>query len=360
MNEDEINLVAPINSLSYGITGTNLALQLGKISRLSLFPIGNVETSVEDQFEIESFIKNGQTPDLTAPCVRLWHQHDMSLFVGRGSRVGFPIFELDMFTYQERLHLNSLDFIFTCSEWGKGVILNNINIAKRNVIVIPLGVNPQAVVTENINKGPTKFFTCGKWEIRKGHDFLVKAFSKAFSPKDDVELHMMCDNVFLSYQQSQEWKMKYANSPMGSKVRFIPRVSNHNMVLEHMRNADCGIFLSRAEGWNLGLLEMMSLGKSVIATNYSGHTEYCNSKNTYLVETGHLELAVDNIWFHGQGQWAHLGEGSLDQTIAHMREVHNKKQSGNSLFNSAGVETANEYSWENSAKKVLKYVKAIH
>ena len=68
-----------------------------------------------------------------------------------------------------------------------------------------------------------------------------------------------------------------------------------------MSQTDCGVFPARAEGWNLELLEMMSCGKNVIATNYSSHTEFCNSENCMLVETTELEDAHDGKWFRGQG-----------------------------------------------------------
>ena len=39
-----------------------------------------------------------------------------------------------------------------------------------------------------------------------------------------------------------------------------------------MAEAHCGVFPARSEGWNLGLVEMLSMGRHVIATDYSAHT----------------------------------------------------------------------------------------
>ena len=67
-----------------------------------------------------------------------------------------------------------------------------------NIHVIPLGVD-RGIFTETVsNRSETIFFNCGKWEFRKGHDFIVEAFNEAFEPSDDVELWLMCDNPFLS------------------------------------------------------------------------------------------------------------------------------------------------------------------
>ena len=75
-----------------------------------------------------------------------------------------------------------------------------------------------------------------------------------------------------------------------------------------MSQADCGVFPAKAEGWNLDLLEMMSCGKSTIATNYSGHTEFCNKENCYLVDLPEMETAEDGKWFRGQGEWGKIGD----------------------------------------------------
>jgi hypothetical protein len=115
-----------------------------------------------------------------------------------------------------------------------------------------------------------------------------------------------------------------------------------------MARTDCGVFLSRAEGWNLEAIEMMALGKPIIITNYSAHTEFCSANNASLVEINEVEEAYDGIWFHGQGSWAALNNEVKEQTINHMRKV-----CGKSIYNSNGVVTAQHHSWENTANRLL-------
>ena len=73
-----------------------------------------------------------------------------------------------------------------------------------------------------------------------------------------------------------------------------------------MSQVDCGVFPSRGEGWNLELLEMMSAGKHVVATDYSAHTEFCTKENSGLVSISDVEPAFDGKWFFGQGNWAKI------------------------------------------------------
>jgi len=123
-----------------------------------------------------------------------------------------------------------------------------------------------------------------------------------------------------------------------------------------MTQTDCGVFPARGEGWNLELLEMMSCGKSVIATNYSAHTEFCNEENCFLVEIDEKEDANDGFWFRGQGQWASIQEKQIDSLAEHMRNVHEKKKKDDLNINQAGIDTAKQFSWTNSAQKIIEAI----
>lgn len=359
-----MNIISPINQLGYGVTGLNIIKELRKQRAVSLWPIGQPQvTTREDSEIVQDCMRNAHFFDATDPCIRIWHQHDMAQFVGNGTKVGFPIFELNAFSALERHHLNSVDRLFVCSKWAKEVcLMNGIKPRKASlhddaIDVIPLGVDTEIFKPCNHKHGPTIFLNCGKWEVRKGHDVLVDIFNQAFTDDDNVELWMMCENPFLKQEQDREWKNKYINSNLGHKIKFINRVSTHNEVYNIMSRVDCGIFPSKAEGWNLEPLELMACGKHVIITNYSAHTEFCNENNAHLIQIETNESAYDGLWFNGKvGEWAKIGPNQIDQAVKHMREVHTLKQGGNLKINEAGIETANKFTWENTAKEILNNV----
>ena len=347
-----INIISPINQLGYGIAGLNIVKALHRISDIALWPIGQPQvTNQQDAEIISALIKNNQYPNFNASCIRIWHQHDMSQFIGKGQHIGFPIFELDKFSDLEKHHLSSLDKIFVCSKWAQQVILENLDIDHSQVIVVPLGVDVSIFSPCEIqNNNKTIFYNCGKWEIRKGHDILVDIFNKAFEPKDNVELWMMCDNPFLKPHETQQWIDLYKSSKLGSKIKILPRLNTQQEVYNIMSQVDCGIFPSRAEGWNLELLELMACGKHTIATNYSAHTEFCNKENSYLVDIQDSELAKDGKWFFGQGNWAKLRHNHIDQFASIMKEIHLLKLTNKLAINKAGIDTANRFTWLNTAE----------
>tara|TARA_R110000751_G_scaffold250938_1_gene350433 strand:+ start:128 stop:1192 length:1065 start_codon:yes stop_codon:yes gene_type:complete len=352
----DINYIAPINSLGYGVAGLNLLKALSKNNEVSYFPLGEPTLDSQADFEIvKHSIKLASMPNFKAPCVRVWHQHDMSKFVGGGIHAGFPIFELDTFTDLEKHHLGGLDSVLVCSEWAKDVVCGNIKNSNTNVV--PLGVDRATFKETPLSKGSTKFFNCGKWEVRKGHDVLVEAFNKAFTEEDDVELWMMCHNPFYTDAENKEWESLYTSSKLGSKVKIIPRQKTHRDVYNIMSKVDCGVFPSRAEGWNLELLEMMSCGRHVIATDYSAHTEFCNAENSRLIKVSEKEKAFDGKWFKGQGMWAKLDNNSEEDLINSMKTIHNLKSSSMLNINKEGVKTAIDFSWDNCAEKCVEAIR---
>ena len=345
-----INLIAPINNLGYGVAGYNIFKSLFALDRTTaLYPISTPEF-------IDSAIQSGldnRHDQTVKPCVKIWHQNDLFQFVGHGEHIGFPIFELTEFNAEEKMSMRHCDKLFVCSEWAKDVLYNQEGWTSPPVHVVPLGVDAELFQPTLSGRTPTVFLNCGKWEKRKGHDVLLECFNNAFTQDDNVELWMMCDNPFIG-KSNEHWQNLYKSSPLGNKIRIIPRQQTHEDVYNIMKQADCGVFPSRAEGWNLELLEMMACGKQVIATNYSAHTEFCNNDNTLLVDIEKLEMAHDGVFFNGShGEWASIGETQKEQVVNHMRTVHSNKKQNHLSLNEEGIKTSLHFSWHNSARKVI-------
>jgi glycosyltransferase involved in cell wall biosynthesis len=136
------------------------------------------------------------------------------------------------------------------------------------------------------------------------------------------------------------------------KIKIFPRLNTQEEVAQLMSYADCGIFPSRAEGWNLELLEMMAMNKPVITTNYSAHTAFCNEKNSFLVEITDLELANDNKYFRNFGKWAKIGDKEIDQFKEFMRHAYKNRIN----TNPNGLEMAEKLSWSNATDALIQCI----
>jgi glycosyltransferase involved in cell wall biosynthesis len=348
-----INLNCPIGATGYGMVGLNILKSLSQLGTdISLFPIGNnIELNHDSEKSLfEQCLSRANFFDYNAPCLKIWHQFDLASKIGNGKYYAFPFFEINRLNDKEKHHLNYVSKIFVASHWAKQILIENgIN---KQIDVVPLGVDT------NIFRTPPKikllnnnyvFFHIGKWEIRKGHDFLLKAFDAAFDINDNVELRLLPHNPFLNEQETQQWFSLVQNCKLKDKIKIFGRLQTQFHLAEFISDGDCGVFPSRAEGWNHELLESMALNKPVIATNYSAHTEYINNNNCFMINVDELEPANDNKWFNGFGNWAKLGQNQFDQLVYYMKHVYNN----NIRSNQNGVLTANTLNWTNTAKNIL-------
>jgi glycosyltransferase involved in cell wall biosynthesis len=342
-----INLYCPINLTGYGIASLNIVKQLSAIDKVSLFPIGNPGVQSQEDYDFISFLLSDQLSfDPLAPCLKIWHQFDLSSRIGKGKYFAYPFFELDTFDKREIINLSVPDGIFVSCEWAKKIIESNG--IKTPTYVAPLGVD-LSIFDSSINttKNNDKYIfgNIGKWEVRKGHDILYDLFNKAFPNNENVELRILASektNNYSSDQELKQWKELYSKD---SRIKIFTGVNSHKDIAKFISDTNCGIFPSRAEGWNLELLEFMAMNKPVISTNYSAHTEFCNSDNCYLVNINGTEKAYDGKAFNGQGNWAKIGPDQIDQLIEHMKYCYNHRISSNP----EGIKTANKFSWNNTA-----------
>jgi glycosyltransferase involved in cell wall biosynthesis len=295
--------------------------------------------------------------DDRAPSVRLSQQFDLALHVGRGARLGFPIFELDRFHAAEKHHLQRQDRLMVTCSWARDVLLEN-GVWRTPIDIVPLGVD-RTVFNERVHPSEkrtadTVFMGVGKLERRKGQRELLAAFEAAFTPKDSVKLVLICHNPFVDETTFRAMLAPFLKSPMARRITLVLKpLPTQRELAAVMATADCGVFPVRAEGWNLEALEMLSLGKQVIATACTAHTAFLHDGNARLIEASALEESVPG---ESRGRWAAWGTSQHDQLVDQLRVVHRQRQAGELAMNQHGIETAEQFSWRASADAFLRSV----
>lgn len=352
----KINIVAPVNGTSYGLTVCYWLFHLYR-ENVSLFPIGRPDPPYPIfQTPVANALKHSQEFDKNAICLRKFHPNDMALRIGNPT-VGYTVFELETLRKNEKHHLNSLDALISPTAW-------QIDVLKQNGISIPLYKVPLGVdksifmpLEIDIPNKPFQFIALGKWENRKNYDQMLRCFDKAFSPSDDVELHLL---TFTFFEQARERANRDLNALLnniriGYKVKVYPQQFIPPQQLAQIYNmCDCGITLSHAEGFNLPLLEMLACGLPVIATNVTGHTEYLKQEHGILIDSIGKEQCFDEIFFPDKfGEWYTFAD---EQIIEAMRYAFNNFKKSNFKDN---AKISDIYNWEESSKKLLTTLKEL-
>ena len=364
----DINFMAPMARTGYGIVAVNLLKALNNLGvNVALFPRGPIDVSSEYHVLIKNSMERQSFYNPSAASIRHAHQLNLAKHVGRGKRIGYTVFELDQFSDSEVHHMKALDKLLTCTQFAKNILIKH-GIPEDFIGILPHGVDPELFFFDETTcvsrNQETVFLNIGKFQLRKGHDVLLEAFNLAFEPKDPVRLVVHGINPLMNEDENQSWIRHFKESKMGSRIEISHTLfDNQRELIDLMRSADCGVFPARAEGWNLELLEMMALGKHVIATNYSGHTEFADHDNCRLIPVSKLEktnMTYANFGkqnaFSREGHWAFIGKDEVEQLVYYLKELHLMKQAGQLETNKAGITTARKYTWENAAKILLQEI----
>lgn len=149
---------------------------------------------------------------------------------------------------------------------------------------------------------------------RKNPAGAIEAFRRAFGARRDVVLVLKSINAHLKPAEA----VALHEAARGLNVLFLDHHLRRHEVLNLFDACDCLLSLHRSEGLGLGMAEAMLLGKPVIATAYSGNTEFMNEANSFLVKYRLVELTSDLGSYERGNVWA---QPDLDDAAAKMSFV---------------------------------------
>ena len=182
-------------------------------------------------------------------------------------------------------------------------------------------------------KPPYVFLSIFKWEFRKGWDILLSAYLQEFSGKDNVALYLLTnpyhssDQNFASVIQNFVRSVGISEPDSGWPIVYV--ISQHIPQVDLPRlykAADCFVLPSRGEGWGRPHVEAMAMELPVIATNWSGMTEYMTDRNSYLLQLrGMTEVSDGPFKGHSWADPSTLHLMSLMRTVFVNPEEAKKK-----------------------------------
>jgi hypothetical protein len=153
--------------------------------------------------------------------------------------------------------------------------------------------------------------------VRKNPEGLIAAFQKAFPIGGGEKVGLV---LKVSHPETgcALWKRIRRAAKKDPRIHLIERTMRRQELLALFKACDCFVSLHRAEGFGRGLAEALLLDKQVVATNFSGNTDFCREPRVALVCHRSIPLKPgDYMWGEGQA-WA---EPDLDHAAELMRSV---------------------------------------
>ena len=154
---------------------------------------------------------------------------------------------------------------------------------------------------------------------RKNPEGVLKAFKMAFEKNKNCRLILKTSNSEACPDKVENILSLINKYSLEKNLIIINKVLTKKGIMNLLSGIDCYISLHRGEGFGLGMLEAMSIGKPVIATNYGGNLEFMNESNSYLVSHKMVKANDDYQVYKDVKYWA---EPDLDHAVFCLKEIY--------------------------------------
>ncbi|HCI82853.1 MAG TPA: glycosyltransferase family 1 protein [Ktedonobacter sp.] len=233
------------------------------------------------------------------------------------------------------------DIVATVSQEVSRTLIDHFHTSPDKLAVVPNGVGPHfRRITDPILLGATRHkfglqspfvLGVGTLEPRKNHIGLIKAFYKAQQQNDGPKMLAIAGGQGWLYEETRQL---VADLKLEKKVLFLGRVTDLELVTLYSM-ADIFAFPSFFEGFGIPPLEAMACGCPVITSNVSALPEVA----------GDAALLID----------PHDNDALADAILTLLHD-----ESLRDGLRQKGYQRVQQYSWAESARKMLTIYNNLH
>ena len=182
---------------------------------------------------------------------------------------------------------------------------------------------------------------------RKNPLALIDAFKMAFVPSDPVRLVIKCVNG----SSNPDGFAAMSKRVQGYPIFVHDGYCSSQELGDLMAACDAYVSLHRSEGTGLTIADAMALGKPVIATSWSGNTDFMDVSNSFPVRYKLIELQ-ENVGPYRAGEvWA---DPSVEHAAELMRLVFENRKEARARGQVAKLEIETKYS-EKSVASLIRH-----
>ncbi len=242
-------------------------------------------------------------------------------FVEHRYNIGYWAWELSEFPSAWQAPLDFLDEVWCPSRFIQSAVKKK---SSKPVLYMPVSIELETVegfAREYFSLPPRAFiflfaFDFKSYVYRKNPSACIEAFLKAF-PRRDEAVNLVIKSMDGALYPL-EFKKLLEEAKSDARIQWIDQAFSSDEMTGLMQSCDSFISLHRSEGIGLGLMQSMLLGKPVIATGYSGNTDFTLEDNSCLVKYDLIEVGEKEYPFAKGQVWA---DPDVDHAAWYMRKL---------------------------------------
>ena len=372
----KLNLAAPIeDGIGYGICGTNLAIELSRITNLNI-------TSYLDQASVHRPIElNWLCPRIKATATDCDPDLPTIYVQDVGDRPpGNPVM-LYTCTDTERLSqeridcYRQMDVLVGMSAWNLEAFEDA---GFTNCEVILQGFDETLFFPRDDSRRVFDdryvFFSGGKFEYRKGQDIVLAAW-KIFHPRHPDSLlvtgwynawpHFMKSMSLTSHIELtmiEHFEDLPSLLPLNDidpeSVIFLQPLPNWTYA-QIYHQCDCGLFPTRGEpATNMPMVEMMACGKPVIASYCGGQADVLQPDDNCraLTDLGREPASHERPMKEDLGQW---WSPCVEELVAQMEWCFEHREEAGLIGRRAASDVRSHMTWKHTARHFVQLAEKV-
>ena len=350
----------PINPVSFGQVSIGIMRELYKRkSKVIWYPVANqFDLSTESNNEqFERWLHNSITNfhwshDRNFKSFKLWHLNGGMEAITK-EQVLLSFYELDKPTNAEmNVIKNNYKVLFS----NKDTVELFKSHGCDNVGYIPLGFDSTnfSKTKREVEEDKVIFSLLGKFEKRKNHEKVIKAWIKKYGNNKKYALHCAVWNPFLSQEQNEAVIQSLLGGERYFNIIFSGFMQTNEQYNHFLNSSDVVLGMSGGEGWALPEFQSVCIGKHAVILNCCGYKSWAREENSILIEPKGKIEAYDGVFFR---QGDDFNQGSIhdfdvDDFISGCEEAIKRVEA--SRDNVEGEKLAEEFSYSKMVDQIIK------
>lgn len=287
-SENLIKFRTKFNLDSASTTVSKITFHTYKVSCLRFFRKKLIDYLIIKNIDVFWYMKNYGTFRFSKNAFVLVTIHDLMGFIRPELQGGKATFLRTIRRYINVLTLKQADCLVAVSSFTATEVSERLKIDNSRFKVVPNGVSSDKFVSDL--KDRTILYT-GAFNEYKNLDFLADAFLGSSLPKCGWKLILIGPNSKIKGCSKDRMIKKYK---IHNSISILPEVADYKFLASLYRKTYCVCSASEYEGFGLTVLEGMSAGARILASDIVPHNEITqNSPDCRLLKLGEKSNWID-------------------------------------------------------------------